>query len=244
MTGDKDEGRQRATIRPAQRPELRARPVRPAALADPCPARAISRDRGRRARDPPVAGRRNRRCLARLCRGLEPAAGVAADRRQRREERPPHPAAPQGRHRSADRSQPGPGNPGAGAADLAQQRTRSRRTSMRCSCWSGRRLPQPAAGVDRAGGRDHRRASRGLELRRPAAPARRASGRISASRRQCRHRRGAGGAVPQDHPDRPARLCEQRADQPVHRRRLRLERRARTPPTRSSRPAPATPTSA
>ena len=62
-------------------PELRARPLRPAALADPGPARTLPRDRGRRPLDPAGAGRRHRLGLARLCRGPEPAAGRAADRR-------------------------------------------------------------------------------------------------------------------------------------------------------------------
>ena len=41
-----------------QRAELRARPVRARALADPCQLEAISRDRGRRARDAADPGRR------------------------------------------------------------------------------------------------------------------------------------------------------------------------------------------
>ena len=69
-------------------------------------------------------------------------------------------------------------------------------------------------------------------------------GRISAARRQCRDRRRARRAVPAHHAHRPARLCQHRAHQPVHRRRVRLVAPGPTPPTRSSRPAPATPTSA
>ena len=51
-SGDKDDTVSAQLSGRAQRPELRARPVRPAALADPRPARALSRDRGRRARRP------------------------------------------------------------------------------------------------------------------------------------------------------------------------------------------------
>ena len=71
-------------ISSASGPELRNRPVRPAALADARTVAAISRDRSRRARDAPDAGRGHRQRLAQLCRGLEPASDRAADGRQAR----------------------------------------------------------------------------------------------------------------------------------------------------------------
>ena len=62
-----------------QRPQLRARSVRPGALADACPARTISGDRSGCAVHPPDPRRGCSQRVARSCRRFEPAADLAGN---------------------------------------------------------------------------------------------------------------------------------------------------------------------
>ena len=229
MTVERRQGRygiERAISRRARRPQFRARPVRPAALADQGPARAIPRDRSRRARDPPDAGRRHRQRLARpspptrACWLIAKETAASAEKSVRLTRlRLEGGIAPRTDLSQAEQILE------QAQADLAQQTHRDR-AGRQCAAVAGRRADrsEPAAGsIDEAFGRSIAEYPPG-SIPRPAAPARRRAGRISAARRQRPDRRGAGGLVPAHHADRPARLREHRAHQPVHRRHIRLER--------------------
>ena len=72
---------------------------------------ALPRHRSRRSGNPPDPGRRRRQRVARLCRGLQPAADCRADCRQRAEERQADPYPAPGRSRAADRSRAGDPDP-------------------------------------------------------------------------------------------------------------------------------------
>ena len=222
--------------------ELRDRPVRPPALAD---ARQLEQYLATE------AGARATRLtlVADIANAwLDYAADSSlltdrgANRRKRANERQAHPHPARRRSRAAHRPQPGRANPrsGAGRPGATANRGRAGRQRAAAARRSADRT-EAVAGVDRRGVRHDCRAPGGRQLLRAAPPARRAPGRISAASRQREHRRGPRRAVPADHTDRPARLCEQRAHQPVHRRRVRLAGRRRMPPTPSSRAAPATP---
>ena len=154
-----------------------------------------------------------------------------------------HPA--RRRDRAAHRPAPGRADPMPRRRPISRASAPpSRRTSMRLQLLVGAPIDAKSfAGLDRRGVRRRSRRSRRARFLRPAAPARRAPGRISAARRQCADRRGPRGLVPAHHADRLARLCQQRADQACSPAARSGGAPAPTQPTPSSRPARATPTS-
>ena len=147
--------------------ELRARPVRPPALADRRPAQPLSRDRGGSAGDAADAGRRHRHRLADLCRRREPAADRRGHRRERREERAPDPRAARRRHRPAHRPSPGGADPRqARRPTLADQRTALAQDVNLLQLLVGAPIdPAAAAAIDRRGRADHRRTARRASIR-------------------------------------------------------------------------------
>ena len=92
----------------------------------------------------------------------------------------------------------------------------SRHRNMRCRCWSGATPARSLAQVSRI------RASLADRPRRPSfralvPPAGHPPGRTAADRVQRADRRGARPVLPQDQPDRPARLRQRVAGRPVQR---------------------------
>ena len=172
-------------------------------------------------------GRRHRRRLARLCRGLEPAADRRANRCQRAKERPPDPHPARRRGRAAHRPQPGRANPRA----RPRPTSRSQRTAVAQDVNALQLLvgapidPKLLAGsIDEAFGKIAP-VPAGLDsyvlLRRPDVvqaeyQLRAANAQIGAARAALFPRITLTGLLG---------FASSALDQPVHRRRLRLERR-------------------
>ena len=203
---------------------FRARPVRPRPLAQPRRARPLFRDRGRGARDPADAGRRDRHRLFHLAadRSLlaiaaetaaNAAARVAADRR-----------AAAGRGRAAHRPAPGADHPRHGAESTSPARRRAvAQDGNALQLLVGAPVAMPTCSRPRSRRRRAgRRSSRRARFRHPAAPPGRRRSRISIARRQCPDRRGTRRLLPAHQPHRPARPRQRLADQPLLRRRVQL----------------------